>query len=169
MSKHLIVSLPVLLALACAAPVSAQGLRAGAAAEALSADDSMVIGGGIGPGRATGQEGELRASAIVVEDGRGGRVALVACDVLMIERDVLDRAARRIERATGIPFDRILINATHTHHAPTTVTVHGYERDEVFTRQVEDKIVRAAEKAARRRAPATFLFRLGEESSVGAN
>jgi hypothetical protein len=169
MSQPLAVTLMLLAALVCVYPVSAQGLKAGAAAEVLSADDAMVIGGGIGPGRAAGQEGELRASAIVVEDGRGGRVALVACDVLMIERDVLDRAAHRIERSTGIPFDHILINATHTHHAPTTVTVHGYERDEAFTRQVEDRIVRAAEKAAGRLAPATFLFRLGEESSVGKN
>ena len=57
---------------------------------------------------------------MVVEDAHGGKVALVACDVLMVNRDVLDRAARRIEQATGIPFDHILINATHTHHAPTT-------------------------------------------------
>ena len=161
--------LVLLAALACCLPADAQELKAGAAFEALSADDAMVIGGGIGPGKARGQEGELRASAVVVQDPHGGRVALVACDVLMIERDVLDRAARRIEQATGIPFDHILINATHTHHAPTTVTVHGYERDEAFTKQVEDKIVRAAGKAAGRLAPSTFLFRLGEESSVGKN
>jgi hypothetical protein len=159
----------LLAALACCLPASAQELKAGASAEPLSADDAMVIGGGIGPGKAEGQEGELRASAVVVEDARGGQLALVACDVLMIERDVLDRAARRIERATGIPFDHILISATHTHHAPTTVTVHGYERDEPFTRQVEDKIVQVAEKAVRRLAPSMFLFRLGEESSVGKN
>jgi hypothetical protein len=159
----------VVAALACGLRADAQELSAGAAAEILSADDAMVIGGGIGPGKAFGQEGELRASAIVVEGPHDVRVVLVACDVLMIERDVLDSAARRIERATGIPFDHILINATHTHHAPTTVTVHGYERDEPFTRQVEDKIVQAAEKAARRLAPSTFLFRLGEESSVGRN
>src|SRR4029450_5503221 len=116
-----------------------------------------------------GQEGELRASAVVVQDTRGGRIALVACDVLMIERDVLDRAARRVEQTTGIPFDHVLINATHTHHAPTTVTIHGYERDEAFTRQVEDKIVEAAVQAVGRLAAATFLFRLGEESSVGKN
>ena len=67
----------------------------------------------------------------------------MACDVLMVNRDVLDRAAQRIERATGIPFDHILINATHTHHAPTTATIHGYTREEGFTRQVEEKIVRA--------------------------
>src|SRR5262245_34999912 len=141
-------------------------LKAGAAAALLSADDSLVIGGGIGPGKAHGQEGELRASALVVESLQGDRIALIACDVLMIERDVLDRAASRIERETGIPFDHILINATHTHHAPTTVTVHGYDREEAFTRQVGEKIVEAAVAAVQRLGPAELYFRLGEESSV---
>jgi neutral ceramidase len=148
---------------------NAADLKAGAAAVVLTADDSMVIGGGIGPGKAYGQEGKLRAAALVVEGPMGERIALVACDVLMIERDALDRAARNIERETGIPFDHILINATHTHHAPTTVTVHGYKRDEAFTRQVEQKISAAAVAAFRRLQPATFWFRLGEESSVGKN
>ncbi len=143
--------------------------KAGAAAVALVADDSMVIGGGIGPGKAAGQEGQLRCSALVLEDERGARVALVACDVLMLERDVLDRVARRVEQAAAIPFDHILINATHTHHAPTTVTIHGYKREEAFTRQVEDKIVEAAQAAAHALKPAMFLYRLGEESSVGRN
>jgi hypothetical protein len=155
--------------LALAAPAAAGELRAGAAAAELVADDSLVIGGGIGPGKAKGQEGKLRACAVVVEGPDGGKVCLVACDVLMIERDVLDRAARAIEKQTGIPFDRILINCTHTHHAPTTVTIHGYEREEAFTKQVEEQIVAAAAAAARRLAPATLLFRLGEESSVGRN
>ena len=35
----------------------------------------MVIGGGIGPGKAKGQEGELRASAVVIEDADGSKVA----------------------------------------------------------------------------------------------
>jgi hypothetical protein len=152
-----------------ARPGAAEGLKAGAAAARLTADDSMVIGGGIGPGKARGQEGELRAAALVVEDPRGERACLVACDVLMVERDILDRAARRIEKETGILFDHILINATHTHHAPTTVTVHGYRREEAFTRQVEDRIVEAAVAASKRLGPATLDFRLGEESSVGRN
>jgi neutral ceramidase len=148
---------------------TAADLKAGAASAPLTADDSLVIGGGIGPGKAHGQEGELRASALVVEGPGGERIALIACDVLMIERDILDRAARRVERETGIPFDHILINATHTHHAPTTVTVHGYKREEAFTRQVEDKIVEAAVAAFRRLRPAMLHFRLGEESTVGRN
>jgi neutral ceramidase len=144
-------------------------LKAGAAAEILRASDEMVIGGGIGPAKATGQEGELRAAALIIQDPTEAKIALVACDVLMVNRDVLDRASRRIEEATGIPFDHILINATHTHHAPTTATIHGYTREEGFTRHVEDKIVEAATKANGRLGPASFVFRLGEESSVGRN
>jgi hypothetical protein len=87
----------------------------------------------------------------------------------MVERDVLDRAARRIEQETKIPFDHILINATHTHHAPTTATIHGYSREEGFVNQLEDKIVKAAARANGRLAPASASFRLGEESSVGKN
>ncbi|MDR3633188.1 MAG: hypothetical protein P4L84_05075 [Isosphaeraceae bacterium] len=144
-------------------------LRAGAAVQQLEADDSMVIGGGIGPGKVMGQEGELRASATVIAAPDGSRACLVACDVLMIERDILDGIAKRITEKTGIPFDHILINATHTHHAPTTVTVHGYEREEAFTRQVGERIVAAAVEANSRLTPVTFRFRLGEESSVGKN
>jgi neutral ceramidase len=158
-----------LLILFCSTPIIAQELKVGAVAQALTADDAMVIGGGIGPGKAHGQEGELRAAAVVIEDAHQAKVALVACDVLMVERDVLDRAARRIEQATRIPFDHILINATHTHHAPTTATIHGYSRDEGFTRQLEDKIVQATVSADSRLTPASCFFRLGEESSVGKN
>src|SRR3954451_8597534 len=81
-------------------PCVAEDLKAGAAAFRLSADDSLVIGGGIGPGKAHGQEGELRASALVIEGPARERIALIACDVLMIERDILDKAAKRIEGET---------------------------------------------------------------------
>ena len=144
-------------------------VKAGARAETLEATDEMVVGGGIGPGRLKGQEGELRASAVVVQGPDGSKVCLVACDVLMIERDILDDAARRIAEMTGIPFDHILINATHTHHAPTTATIHGYEREEGFTRQVADKAVAAAVAASKSLTPVVMTFRRGEESSVGRN
>lgn len=159
----------VVLVILAGPATSAQELKVGAASAEFEADDSMVIGGSILPGKARGQEGTLRASALVVEDAHGGKVALIACDVLMMGRDVCDAAARKIEERTGIPFAHVLINATHTHHAPTTVTVHGYQRDEAFTNQVGQKIVEAAVQASRELGPASFLFRRGEESSVGKN
>ena len=92
-----------LLVLACEGGASAGELRAGAAAVDLVADDAMVIGGGIGPHKVAGQEGKLRASAVVIEDPQGAKVALVECDVLMVNRDVLDRAAEADRARDGHP------------------------------------------------------------------
>jgi neutral ceramidase len=150
---------------------AAPDVRVGAAAVELQADDDMVIGGGIMPAKVAGQEGKLRAVAVVIEKAGGGKVALVACDVLMLNRDLLDPAAEEIAKAIGIPVAHVLINCTHTHHAPSTVTIHGYARDELFCRRVQQAIVRAAKDADARLkdGEATFHFRLGEESSVGQN
>jgi hypothetical protein len=147
----------------------AQQLKAGAAAAQFEANDSLVIGGGILAAKAAGQEGELRASAVVIQAEDGTKACLVACDVLMINRDILDTAAHAIEAQTGIPFDAILINCTHTHHAPTTCTIHGYSREEAFTKHVGEKIVEAAVFANSKLTPVECRFRMGEESSVGRN
>jgi hypothetical protein len=146
-------------------------VRAGAAAVELEADDDMVIGGSILPYKVKGQEGKLRAVATVVEKPGAGKVCIVACDVLMLNRDLLDPVAEEVAKALGIPESHVLINCTHTHHAPSTVTVHGYERDEVFCRRVQRGIVKAAKdaNAKLKTGEATFCFRLGEESSVGQN
>lgn len=144
-------------------------VRVGAAAVELEADDDMVIGGSILPYKVTGQDGQLRAVAVVVEKPASGKVALVACDVLMMNRDLLDPVAEEVAAALGVPPSHVLINCTHTHHAPSTCTVHGYPRDELFCRRVQRGIVAAAKEANARLTDATFHFRLGEESSVGQN
>ena len=154
---------------AAAQPPKAAAVRVGAAAVELEADDDMVIGGGILPYKVKGQEGKLRAVATVIEKPGAGKVCLVACDVLMLNRDLLDPVAEEVAKALDIPESHVLINCTHTHHAPTTVTIHGYERDEVFCRRVQKGIVQAAKDAAAKLKDATFHFRLGEESSVGQN
>ena len=146
-------------------------VRVGAAAVELEADDDMVIGGSILPYKVTGQDGKLRAVAVVVEKPGGGKVALVACDVLMLNRDLLDPVEEEVAAALGIPVANVLVNCTHTHHAPSTCTVHGYARDELFCRRVQRAVVKAAKDAADKLqgGDATFRFRLGEESSVGQN
>jgi len=146
-------------------------LEVGSAAKAFACDDKMVIAGGIGPAGSGGQEGRLGASATVIRVG-GERVAVVACDILMMRRDYFDQALRTIEKDTGIPFANVLVNATHTHHAPSTVRVHGYDRIESFCAHVRDQIVAAVKEAderAKKSGPIEFRFALGHESSVGQN
>ncbi|MDW8310764.1 MAG: hypothetical protein RMK20_15445, partial [Verrucomicrobiales bacterium] len=100
-------------------------LRVGAAAVELEADDSMIMAGGIHAGRVSGQEGKLRCVAVVLEQAPT-TLAIVACDVLMMSRDRLDPVVAEIEKTTGIPAAHVLINCTHTHHAPSTCRVHDY-------------------------------------------
>ena len=144
-------------------------LRVGAAAVNLDADDSMILGGMIDGVKANGQEGELRAIAVVIEKSSREKIALVACDVLMLTRDLLDPVMEEVEHSTGIPRSHVLVNATHTHHAPSTVTLHGYERDDRFCRIVQRGIVKAVQEANARLADSWHSFRLGEEKTVGQN
>jgi len=156
------------LSLPALAQERAGDLWVGVAATELAADDSMVIAGGITPGKASGQEGKLRCVATVLEQG-GVRLAIVACDVLMMTRETLDPVVTEIERSTGIPATHILINCTHTHHAPSTMRLHGYGLDDRFTKAVQRAIVEAAQRAATNLTPCQFFFALGEEKSVGQN
>ncbi|HMC66573.1 MAG TPA: hypothetical protein VKI65_16690 [Gemmataceae bacterium] len=184
MLRGIILGLTLFFVLCRFAPVTAESqkaapgvLRVGAAAAELEAEDSMAIGGGIGPGFVKGQEGKLRAVAVVIERSNGRetqakeKVAIVACDVLMMNRDLLDPVAEEIEQKCGIPVSNILINCTHTHHAPSTCTVHGYPRDEVFCKRVQRGIMEAVTKANAKLkdGAADLYFWLGEESSVGQN
>jgi hypothetical protein len=151
--------------------LAADGLRVGAAAVNVPADDSMVLGGMMGPTWAKGQEGELRAVAVVIEKVGTVKVAIVACDVLFVERDFLDPAVAEIEELTGIPASHVLINATHTHHAPSTSKLHGYDRDRRFVASLTDCIVESVRQANDRLAAgdAKFFFKLAQEEKLGMN
>jgi neutral ceramidase len=145
-------------------------LSVGAAAAVLEADDSMVTSGGIGPGRPHGQEGELRAVAVVLEKAPFGRLAIVACDVLFVTREQIDFAAAEIERTCHIPPDHLLVNATHTHSAPSTVAVHSTPADETFRRRVTEGVVKAVQDATKNLADdCQFAFQLAEETTIGQN
>jgi hypothetical protein len=144
-------------------------LRVGAAAIELEADDSMIVAGSIHPWHAKGQEGKLRATALVLEKAGAAPIAIVSCDVLIVTRDFADLALGEIEKATGIPAGNVLIHATHTHHAPSTVRVHGYGRCEVFVERLKKAIMGAVVAARARLNDSTFSFKLGREETVGMN
>ncbi len=143
-------------------------LKVGAAAVDLEADDAMVIAGGIEPGRANGQEGRLRATAIVVEQGTV-RLALVSLDILMMGRLHLDPVVAEIEKVTGIPAAHVLLHCTHTHHAPSTMVVHGYGLDKTFLKRVQLASVEAVRQAATKLQECRLFYHLGEERTVGEN
>ncbi len=147
------------------------GLRVSTGSVNLLADDSMVVAGSILPKHVTGQEGELRAVATVIEKPPTPKLAIVVCDVIVVGRDDVDAVVSEIERTTGIPPANILISATHTHHSPSTIVVHGYGRDEVFCQHLREGIVRAVQQADANLSDneSYFYFHQGEENTIGGN
>lgn len=67
---------------------------------------------------ARGVHDPLFSKAIVIENRSGEKVALVSLDICMVDRDNAAFMREQIYRATGIPPERILIAATHTHSGP---------------------------------------------------
>jgi hypothetical protein len=155
--------LPVFLFRAIAAAADEPPLRVGAAAVNLKADPDMPLAGYIEARYTNEQEGELRAVATVIEKPGGGKVAIVACDVLWITRRIVDAALTEIEKTTGIPASHVLVNATHTHHAPGTAPAHAFGFSEKFSGEVRAGIVRAVQQAHARlpEGAASFYFHLG--------
>jgi len=147
-------------------PVS---VKIGAAAVELLADDKMVIAGGIHPRYVQGQEGKLRATAFVIEPLPGEKAVFVSCDVLVVTRDLLQPVLDSLKSRYGIPPAAVLIAATHTHHAPSTVRVHGYGREEAFCEQLQTAILTAVENAFGNLEAANPFFAMGAERTIGQN
>jgi len=89
----------------------------------------------------------LHARCLVLADGKT-KLAIAIVDSCMIPRDVCDAIKQRVERRAGIPAERILIAATHTHSAPSLMDYClGSRKDpvyaEMFVPRVAEGIVRA--------------------------
>jgi hypothetical protein len=89
----------------------------------------------------------LHARCLVLTDGKT-KLAIAIVDSCMVPRDLCDAIKRRVEQKAGIPAQRILIAATHTHSAPSLMDYClGSRKDpayaETFVPRVAEGIVRA--------------------------
>ncbi len=113
----------ILLLLSClpatdlsAAAEPASGLRAGAATSNITPPLGGGVIGGFVPFPATHVHDQLHARCLVLDDGQT-QLALVVVDLLGIHRSVSVEARKLVEQSAGIPPERVLICATHTHSA----------------------------------------------------
>src|SRR5687768_16932617 len=128
--------------------------RAGAYAQDINpAKYPVSVNGGMQDRQATGSHDRLHARCLVLDDGTT-RIALVVCDSCMIPREILDEAKQLANKATGIPTQRILISATHTHTAPTVGGVFQSDPDTEYVKYLPSQIARGIEKAHANLTPA---------------
>ncbi len=95
----------------------------------------------------------LFAKALALDDG-STRLVLCVVDTCMIPRDLIDRAKLAASHATGIPTDRMLVSATHTHSAPSAMGCLGSRVDPRYAAFLPARITAAIVGAVERLAPA---------------
>lgn len=134
------------------------GLRAGAAAVDITPKPGVSLDGPISKnGPVTGVHDRLHARALVLDDGKT-RLAIVICDACMIGRDVFDATKKFVQQETGLPSQRMLMAATHTHAAVRAVHLGTAPADEEYHQQFSRRIADAVIRAERNLAPAKLGY-----------
>jgi len=128
--------------------------RAGAAQVDITPTAFPVINsGGFLERTADRAHDRLMSRALILDDG-ATRIALVVVDNLMMPRELLDESKRQASEATGIPVERMLISATHTHSAPSVMGALGSRADAAYTQFLLGQIVKSIVLAADKLEPA---------------
>ena len=157
--KAKLIVLGLLCALAAQSAAGAEQFQAGAATSNITPDIGSEVIGGFVPFPSQHVHDELHARCLVLDDGKT-RLALVVCDLLGIDRVVSEEARRQIAEQHGIPRERVLISATHTHSASSALGADsrklGQQADD-YQRFVARRIADGVARAINNLRPAQFF------------
>lgn len=100
--------------------------RAGAIKKDITPEPGVSLAGHFLDRQATHVHDPLYARCLVLDDG-ATTLAFVMVDSCMVPRDVFDASKKRIHAAIGIPPSNMLMAATHSHTAPSAVSIFQCE------------------------------------------
>lgn len=141
--------------LASSSPAAAPRVfRAGAAAIDVTPRHFPVLVNGMFVERvATEVTDPLHARCLALDDG-STKLAIVVVDSCMLPRELIDQAKEAASKRTGIPIDRMLVSATHTHSAASAKGVLGTPADEAYVKFLPGRITEAIVAAVKNLKPA---------------
>jgi len=117
--------------------------------------------------QSVGVHDRLYAKALVLGEGDApsDAAAFLSLDVCALSTLDCDRLRDNISGQTGIPKERVILAATHTHSGPATVGLFNPKED-LYSRELADKTVRAVKKAFAGLAPAAVGCASGREDTI---
>src|SRR5687768_13060171 len=125
---------------------------------------------------AEGTHDPLYAKALVFEQD-GQKAAVVVCDLLTLNRRLIEETRAKISSSTGLKGEHVMISATHTHTGPV---LHdgsprsaslGGESDLVtsYTRALPDKIAESVRRAEEKLVACRLMAAIGREEHMSHN
>jgi hypothetical protein len=122
----------------------------------------VIVNGNMAEGKADKITDRLHARCLVLDDGQS-QVAIAVVDSCMVPRKLLDEAKELASQATGIPTNRMLISATHTHTAPSVHACLGSDADPDYSQFLPPQIAKGIAEAHRRLQPARIGWAFGKD------
>jgi len=101
-----------------------------------------IIAGGFLEGRGEKLADKLFVRSFVLDDGKM-KIAFAIVDTCMMEQSLIDEAKGIASKQCGIPVDRMMVSATHTHSAPAAMGCLGTRKDTVYAKFLTPKIAEA--------------------------
>jgi neutral ceramidase len=141
-------------------------LAAGAASVDITPPPGLHISGGLSPVVSLGTRDPLLAKALVLDDGTT-RAALVALDIIAIERPEALRTRELVAARTGIAAENVLISCTHTHQGPTTFHYAACDWPIAYMEALPRRIADTVVAAARATESVEWGFAIARENTVG--
>jgi hypothetical protein len=153
-TKLLAVGLLLAGSATAAAAEAARSFRAGADATDVSPESlPVIVNGGFLAASAAKVNDRLHIRWLVLDDGQT-RAALGVLDTCLIPVEFADEVKARAQKVTGIPPERIMLSATHTHSAPSLMQCLGTPPDPKYPAFALPKIVEGLQRAVANLAPA---------------
>tara|TARA_R110002072_G_C7978294_1_gene535837 strand:- start:16202 stop:18289 length:2088 start_codon:yes stop_codon:yes gene_type:complete len=122
-----------------------------------------IVNGGLVSRSVAEVKTRLNARALALSDGTT-KLVIVVVDSCMLPRPLLDEVKKLAESRTGVPMNRLLISATHTHSAPASMACLGTDIDPDYVPLLKLKIVDAIAAALEKLQPAQIGF--GKENAA---
>lgn len=135
---------------------SGSSLDAGVGVVDITPTEPVMLAGSPTPLKSSSVGSRLYVKALVLSTG-AQKVAIVTLDTLKYPVDCVVKARRQIENTTGIPADKVMICASHTHRGP----IWTYYKDQLAT-----PIAEAVALAARDLTPCRFGTARGNVDGV---
>ena len=133
---------------------SLKRFRAGAVTVDITpTSERSIVAGGFLEAQSSKIHDRLFVRSIVLDDG-ATTIALTVVDTCMMTQALIDDAKQRASKQCGIPVDKMMVSATHTHSAPSAMACLGTRLDKGYAEWLPGKIAEAIVAAHAKLEPA---------------
>src|SRR5437762_1261209 len=97
----------------------AAGFKAGVATKVVTPTEPLWMAGYANRDHpAEGKQHDLHVKALALEDASGTVLVLVTSDLIGLPRPLSEAVAAEVSRKAGLPRERLMLTASHTHCGP---------------------------------------------------